>query len=1025
MNGSTRGEASNFTDIFIKRPVLAIVLSLVILILGARSLSELSLREYPKVEDTLVTVQTAYPGADANVVQGFITMPLERAIASADGIDYMESSSKEGMSTISVFMKLNYNSNAALAEVLSETNAVLNQLPKQSQLPLITKTSVTNLAYLYLAFTSKSMSGSQITDYISRAVQPKIQSINGVGQVMIYGNKSFAMRIWLNPEKMAEFNVTPVQVSQALANNNYIAANGYTKSEYLQVNVSAGTYLHNVKQFKNLVVANDNGTLVRIKNIGTVELGSQSYDAGNIMNGEKAVVMGIFITPTANPLTVVNNIRKILPSLRAQLPAHLRLRVAFDRTTFIRSSLSEVIKAVVETILIVVIIIFLFLGSVRSVIIPIIAIPLSIIGNLFIMYYLHYSINLLTLLAMVLAIGLVVDDAIVVVENVSRHIEEGKKPVEAALIGARELGIPVIAMSITLVAVFLPIGFMSGLTGALFTEFAFTLAGTVIISGIIALTLSPMMSSKFLKPDMGKKGFPHFLDVMFNKIKLIYSKILHSVLDYKPVVAFVIIVVLVSAYFLFITTKTELAPTEDQGVIFVQGTAAPTSTFKNLNLYAKQIGGIYRTFPELSHYFMALGASSNDSLMSGFLLKPWSQRKKTQMQLTPELQGKLNTVTGLKLVAFPLPSLPGSQGLPIEFVITSTANYSELRSVSDSFEERAMKSGLFLYMDSDLKYDEPLLNVSIDRSKAQSMGVNMQEIGDTLSTMLSENYVNWFEMQGYSYKVIPQVIQKYRFNASMLKNYYVAASNGNMVPLSSFIKIKTSVVPESLNQFNQLNSVTLSATTKPGVTIGQALNYLKSISKTIFPKGFSYNFAGQSRQYVEEGSTMVITFFFALIIIFLVLSALFDSFLDPLIILVSVPMSLTGALIFLSLGFATINIYTEVGLVTLIGLVSKHGILITRFANDLQKNEGLDKRSAIEQASATRLRPILMTTAAMVFGVVPLLIATGAGAVSRFDIGLVIASGLGIGTFLTIFIVPTVYMFIGKDINKSKAKDKD
>ncbi|MHB1664816.1 MAG: efflux RND transporter permease subunit [bacterium] len=1025
MKDLKRGEANNFTDIFIKRPVLAIVLSLVILILGARSLSELSLREYPKVEDTLVTVQTAYPGADANVVQGFITMPLERAIASADGIDYMESSSTEGMSTISVFMKLNYNSNAALAEILSETNSVLNQLPKQSQLPTITKTSVTNLAYLYLAFTSKSMSGSQITDYISRAVQPKIQSINGVGQVMIYGNKSFAMRIWLNPKKMAEFNVTPVQVSQALANNNYIAANGYTKSEYLQVNVSAGTYLHNVKQFKNLVVANDDGTLVRIKDIGTVELGSQSYDAGNIMNGEKAVVMGIFTTPTANPLTVVNNIRQILPSLRAQLPAHLSLRVAFDRTTFIRSSLSEVIKAVVETILIVVIVIFLFLGSVRSVIIPIIAIPLSIIGNLFIMFYLHYSINLLTLLAMVLAIGLVVDDAIVVVENVSRHIEEGKKPVEAALIGARELGVPIIAMSITLVAVFLPIGFMSGLTGALFTEFAFTLAGTVIISGIIALTLSPMMSSKFLKSDMGKKGFTHFLDVTFDKIKLFYSKILHSVLDYKPVVAFVIIVVLVSAYFLFITTKTELAPTEDQGVIFVQGTAAPTSTFQNLNLYAKQIGGIYRTFPELSHYFMALGASSNDSLMSGFLLKPWSQRKKTQMQLTPELQGKLDTVTGLKLVAFPLPSLPGSQGLPVEFIITSTANYSELRSVSDSLEERAMKSGLFLYMDSDLKYDEPLLNVSIDRSKAQSMGVNMQEIGDTLSTMLSENYVNWFEMQGYSYKVIPQVIQKYRFNAGMLKNYYVAASNGNMVPLSSFIKIKTSVVPESLNQFNQLNSVTLSATTKPGVTIGQALNYLKGISKTIFPKGFSYNFAGQSRQYVEEGSTMVITFFFALIIIFLVLSALFDSFADPLIILVSVPMSLTGALIFLSLGFATINIYTEVGLVTLIGLVSKHGILITRFANDLQKNEGLDKRSAIEQAAATRLRPILMTTAAMVFGVVPLLIATGAGAVSRFDIGLVIASGLGIGTFLTIFIVPTVYMFIGKDINKSEAKDKD
>lgn len=1025
MNDLTRGKGSGFTDIFINRPVLAIVLSLIILILGARSLSELTVREYPKVEDTLVTVQTAYPGASANVVQGFISMPLERAIASSEGIDYMTSSSAEGMSTISVFMKLNYNPNAALAEVLAQVNSVLNQLPAQSQRPVITKTSVTNLAYLYLAFTSNSMSGSQMTDYISRAVQPKVQAISGVGQVMIYGNKSFGMRIWLNPEKMAEFNVTPVEVSNALANNNYIASNGYTKGNYIQVNISADTLLHSVKQFKNLVVADDGGTLIRIKDIGAVELGSVSYDAGNIMNGKKAVVMGIFTTPTANPLTVVKNIRKILPSLKAQLPAHIKLRVAFDRTVFISSSIDEVIKVVIETLIIVIIVIFLFLGSVRSVIIPVIAIPLSIIGDLFIMYYLHYSINLLTLLAMVLAIGLVVDDAIIVVENVSRHIEEGKKPIEAALIGARELGIPVIAMSTTLVAVFLPIGFMGGLTGALFTEFAFSLAGAVLISGIIALTLSPMMSSRFLKEDMGKSGFTHFLDVSFDKIKSVYSKILHGILDYKPIVAFVIIVVLTSAYFLFITTKSELAPTEDQGVIFVQGTASPTSTFKNLDMYAKQIGDIYRTFPELSHYFMALGASGNNSLISGFLLKPWSQRKKTQMQLTPMLQQKLNAVTGLKLVAFPLPSLPGSQGLPVEFVITSTSNYSELMGVYDSLEEKAMKSGLFMYMDSDLKYDEPQLDIKIDRSKAQSMGIDMQEIGDTLSTMLSENYVNWFEMDGYSYKVIPQVIQKYRFNAGMLKNYYMTASNGNMVPLSSFIKIKTSVAPESLNQFNQLNSVTVSAVTRQGVTIGQALTYLENISKSIFPKGFSYNFAGQSRQYVEEGSAMLITFFFSLIIIYLILAALFDSFLDPLIILVSVPMSLTGALIFLSLGFATINIYTEVGLVTLIGLVSKHGILITRFANDLQKNEGLDKRSAIEQASAIRLRPILMTTAAMVFGVVPLLIATGAGAVSRFDIGLVIASGLGIGTFLTIFIVPTVYMFIGKDINKDKEKNKE
>ncbi|MGC8554576.1 MAG: efflux RND transporter permease subunit [Candidatus Acidulodesulfobacterium sp.] len=1019
MNELKPQKTKSFTGIFIQRPVLAIVISLVILILGARSLSELTLREYPKVKDTLITVQTAYPGASAQVVQGFITMPLERAIASSEGIDYMTSTSTEGVSTIQVFMKLNFSSNAALAEVLSQVNSVLNQLPKQSQLPVITKTSVTNLAYLYLAFTSNTLSSSQITDYLTRAVQPKIQAVSGVGQVQIYGNKQFGMRIWLNPKKMAEFNVTPIDVSSALANNNYIASNGYTKGNYVQVNISADTLLTSVKQFRNLVVADDGGTLVRIKDIGTVEMGAVSNDAGNIMNGKRAVVMGIFTTPSANPLTVVKKLTGMIPSLRKQLPAHMKLRVAFNRTIFISSSINEVIKTVVETLIIVIIVIFLFLGSGRSVAIPVIAIPLSIIGDLFIMYYLNYSINLLTLLAFVLAIGLVVDDAIIVVENVSRHIEEGKKPFDAAIIAAKELGVPIIAMSITLVAVFLPIGFMGGLTGALFTEFAFTLAGAVLISGIIALTLSPMLTSKFLKEDMGKKGLTHFLDVTFEKIKNIYSKILHGVLDYKPVVALVIIVVLTAAYFLFITTKSELAPTEDQGVVFVQGTASPTSTYKNLKHYAKQIGRIYDSFPQMNRYFMALGASGNNTLISGMILKPWSKRNLTQMQLTPMVQEKLNSITGLQLAAFALPSLPGSQGLPVMFVITSTDNYLEMRSVALKLEQKAMKSGLFLYMDKDLKYDEPQIKIIINKNKAQSMGINMATIGDTLSTMLSENYVNWFEMDGYSYKVIPQVIQKYRFDQNLLKNYYVTASNGNMVPLSSFISFKTVTVPESLNQFDQLNSVTISAIPKPGVTIGQALSFLEKASKNIFPKGFSYNFAGQSRQFVQEGSAMIVTFFFSLIIIYLVLAALFDSFIDPVIILISVPMSITGALIFLSLGFATINIYTEVGLVTLIGLVSKHGILITKFANDLQK-EGVDKRTAIEQAASIRLRPILMTTFAMVFGVVPLLLATGAGAVSRFDIGLVIAAGLGIGTFLTIFIVPTVYMFFGKDLNKNK-----
>ena len=1009
-----------FTDIFIKKPVLSVVLSLIILFLGLRSITELGVRQFPKTEDTLITVQTAYPGASAEVVQGFITTPLERAIASSEGIDYMTSSSSEGISTINVYMKLNYDPNAALSEVLAQVNSVLNQLPQQAQLPVITKTSVTNVAYLYLSFTSNSMNSSQMTDYINRVIVPQVQAVNGVGQVMVYGNKTFAMRVWLNPTKMAEFNITPLEVYQALESNNYISATGYTKSPYIQINISTATDLHTIDEFKNLVVANYNGTLIRLKDIAKVELGSVNYSATNIFNGKEAIVLGIFTTPTANPLTVVDNIYKILPSMKSQLPSAMKMKVAYDRTTYIRTSIDEVVKTVLETLIVVIAVIFLFLGSYRSVIIPVIAIPLSIVGGMFMMFLLGYTINLLTLLAMVLAIGLVVDDAIIVVENVDRHISEGKNRLEASLLAARELGVPILAMSITLVAVFLPIGFMSGLTGALFKEFAFTLAGDVIISGIVALTLSPMLSSKFLKEETNKKGFAYFLDKQFDGLRTLYSKILKVVLDSKPVVVFVIIVVLTSAYFLFITSKSELAPTEDQGVIFVQGTGAPTTTLNDLEHSAKQIEQVYKTFPELQQYFMALGfGSSNNALISGFMLKPWNERKKTQMEILPYLQEKLNTVPGLQIVAFPLPSLPGSQGLPVQFVITTTSGYKQLYQVSNELIAQAMKSGLFAYMDSDLKYDQPQIDISIDRSKALSMGINMQTLGNSLSTLLSENYINWFSMQGYSYKVIPQVLDKYRFDQNSLKNYYIAASNGQLVPLSSIITIKTTTVPEALNRFNQQNSATISATMKPGVTLGQALSYLENLSKKIFPHGYTYNFSGQSRQFVQEGSSMLITFIFALVIIYLVLAALFESFIDPLIILISVPMSITGALIFLSLGFATVNIYTEVGLVTLIGLVSKHGILIVKFANDLQ-DQGISKRQAIEQAAQIRLRPILMTTAAMVFGVVPLLLATGAGAVSRFDIGLVIASGLGIGTFLTIFIVPTVYLLIGKDISKAK-----
>lgn len=1016
----------HFTDLFIKRPVLATVISLLILAMGLRAIDSLPIMQYPFTENAVVTVTTTYTGADPAVVAGFITTPLENSIAQASGIDYMTSSSTPSTSTITVNLLLNYDPLKALSDITTKVNAVQNQLPKNSQLPVITVTVGETIDSMYIGFYSKELSINKITDYLIRVVQPKLQSINGVQTAEILGNQTFAMRAWLDPVKLAGFGVSAADVANALADNDFISAVGRTDGQMFIQNLTADTNLTDTNQFRKMILKSQNGAIIRLGDVGTVELGAQNYNSAVSFDGKTAVYVGIVVAPSANLLTVINEIKKAFPGIQEQLPQGLQANIVYDASAYVNSSINEVIRSLLEAFLIVTVVIFVFLGSIRSVIIPLIAIPLSTIGAFFIMLLLGYSINLLTLLALVLGIGLVVDDAIIVVENVQRHMEEGEPIIKSAILGARELAGPIVAITIVLIAVYAPIGFMGGLTGALFTEFAFTLAGAVTVSAVIALTLSPMMCSKFLKvSEKGKSGFILFIDKNFEKLQQKYESALHHALNYLPVVAVFAAVILASNYFLFITSQSELAPQEDQGIIIAQVTAPANSSLAQTQLYANQVSDIFRQYDETAHIFQIDGSNGLNVSIVGMVFKPWDDRKRTTNQLQPIIQAQLDKIAGAKIAAFQLPSLPGGgKGLPIQFVIKTTDDFYQLNVVLQSFLDEARASGIFAYLDPDLKIDQLQTNILLDRDKASDLGLNMQDLGNILGAALSEGYINYFDYFGRSYQVIPQVNRMQRENPEQVLNYYIKTANGSSVPISTVAKLKRMVVPESLNHFQQLNSATISAIAFPGVTMGDALGKFAGIAKNILPQGYDVDYAAQSRQFVQESSALIVTFFFALIIIFLSLAALFESFRDPLIVLISVPMSICGAMIFVSLGVggASLNIYSEVGLVTLIGLISKHGILIVQFANDLQK-EGKGKLEAVTMAAGIRLRPILMTTAAMVLGVIPLIMATGAGAESRYNIGLVIATGISIGTLFTLFVVPAMYMILAED-RTQKARDQ-
>ncbi|SDQ71621.1 efflux RND transporter permease subunit [Pseudovibrio sp. Tun.PSC04-5.I4] len=1012
----------SFTEIFVRRPVLASTISLMILALGLRAIFLLPVLEYPKTENAVITVSTTYYGASAETIAGFITTPLEEAIAQAEGIDYMTSTSASTVSTIIVNLVLNYDADKALTEISSQISSVIDQLPQQTQNPVLTIEIGETIDAMYIGFTADVIDPNQLTDYIIRVVQPQVQAIAGVQTAELIGEKRYAIRAWLDPGKLAAYGLTGTDVANALSANDFISGVGNSKGQMVQVELTANTNLTDVEQFRQLVVKQTDGAIVRMRDIGSVVLGSEDYDNAVLFSGKQAIYIGVKASPAANILAMLDEVRALIPVIQEAMPPGLKATIVYDSGLFINAAIDEVISALLEALVIVTLVVFLFIGSPRTVAIPIIAIPLSLIGTFFIMLVLGYSINLLTLLALVLAIGLVVDDAIIVVEDVERHISEGSTPKQAAIQAGQDLGRPIIAMTIVLVAVYAPIGFQGGLTGALFTEFAFTVVGAVTVSAIVALTLTPMMSSKILKARTQETSgwddaLTKTIDDVYNRFRQRYLRLLEKSLDNRPVVLLFAFIILSSIPFLYDTSQKELAPQEDQGLVLAQSTPSPSATLEQKLLYTQQIYGIAAKYPETEGVFQLILASS---AITGILLTPWDQRDQTATELQYAMQGPMESVAGFKTVMFQNPPLPGSSGLPVQFVLKTTQPIDKLNLVGSDLLDKAKATGKFVYIDKDLKIDKPQGQITIDRDLTAELGLTMADVGSSLTNLMSGGYINYFDLDGRSYQVIPQIIQYDRLNPDQLLNTYLRTGNGSIVPLSTIATMETQVTPQFIPHFQQQNSLTLSGVPNFGVQLEEALATLKQLAEAELPEGYTIDYAQQSRQYEQESSSFAVTFAFALLIIFLTLAAQFESFRDPIIILISVPMSIAGALFFINIGVggASINIYTQVGIITLMGLISKHGILIVEVARELQENEGASKRKAIIGALEIRLRAILMTTAAMVLGVIPLVLATGAGAASRFNMGLVIATGLSIGTMFTLFVVPNVYMLIAVDRSK-------
>ncbi len=1011
-----------FTDLFIRRPVLAIVVNLVILIAGLQSIRSLSVRQFPRTDVAVVTVTTVYVGASADLVRGFITSPVERVLASADGVDYIESSSAQSVSTITVHLKLNYSTNDALTQIQAKVAEVRNDLPPEAQAPVIqVQTADAQFAAMYLGFASNDLDQNQISDYLVRVVQPRLSAVSGVQRADILGGRTFAMRVWLKPDQMAAHGLSASEVWGTLAQNNSLSALGRTKGTMTSVNLVANTDLKTPEEFRAMIVKQQGSDVVRLGDIADVQLGAEDYDTEVKFNGQTATFMGVWVLPTANALEVIRDVRKAVAELERELPVGMTVGIPYDSTLYIEQSIHEVLKTLTETLLIVVLVIFLFLGSIRGLIIPVVAIPVSLIGAVFLMSAAGFTINLLTLLAIVLSVGLVVDDAIVVVENVERHVHLGEPPFQAAIHAARELVGPIIAMTITLAAVYTPVALQGGLTGALFREFAFTLAGAVIISGVVALTLSPMMGSRLLRAGDNERGFAGFVNHQFERFRQKYMSMLAGTLQNRSVVLvlWLIVVLLMVPFYMF--TQKELAPGEDQSVVFGVVQAAPNATLDQTRLFATGVYEVFHSFPEAKNIFQITTPGGG---FAGMVTSPWNERKKSAAALQMEVAGGFSRIPGVRGIALVPPSLPGGEGFPVDLVIASTAEPEQLLAIAGQLVGKAYASGKFMYVDTDLKFDQPQAEVVFDRDKVRSLGVDLNKVGQDLSRMLGGNFVNRFSVQGRSYKVIPQIKRAERLTAEQLESIYVSGPEGKLVPLSTFATLKTTTQPRELKRFQQLNAVRLQGVIPTGVPLDEALGFLETEARRTLPPGYAIDFAGESRQLRAEGGRFLGVFLLSGILIFLVLAAQFESFRDPFVILAgSAPLALSGSLMFMFLGLNTLNIYSQVGLITLVGLVAKNGILIVEFANHLQER-GLDKARAVIEAAGTRLRPILMTTAATVFGHLPLILARGPGAGARNSIGLALVTGMVIGTAFTLFVVPAVYTVVAKAHRREQALEE-
>ena len=1022
------------TDVFVRRPVLSIVVNLIIVIAGLQAIRTLNVRQYPRLESATITIRTPYVGASADLVRGFITTPIERSVAAADGIDYIESQSEQGLSTINVRLQLNFDAARALADVSARVNQVRGDLPPEAEVPAIAlEPSDAQFASMYLSFDSKILQDNQVTDYLIRVVQPRLSAVEGVQRADILGGRTFALRAWLKPDRMAALNISPSQVRQALAANNYLSAIGQTKGTFLQLNLSATTDIESVEDFRRLVVRQEGGTLVRLGDIADVVLGADNYEMDVRMSGERAVFMGVWVLPNANALDVIKRVRAELAKIQSELPSGLSAMIAFDATKYIDNAIHEVRGTLIETIGIVIVVIFLFLGSLRTVVVPVVAIPVSLIGAVFLMQVFGFSLNLLTLLAIVLSVGLVVDDAIVVVENVDRHMKEGHTPIEASILGARELVGPIIAMTVTLAAVYAPIGLQGGLTGALFREFVFTLAGAVLISGVVALTLSPMMSSRLLRQEQHDHRFTHLVDGIFDRIKHRYSRMLAVTLANRPAVYIVWGVLSLLVVPLYMFSGKELAPTEDQGVVFGKVDVPANATMEQVTPFTEQVFQGFKSTPEFSHSFQITFPSGG---FGGMIVKPWNERPRSIFQIHQEVFGKLMGISGVRAPVFLPPALPSPGVFPVEFVIASTGTHEDLLKAADALVFEAIKSGQFAFPPvTDVRIDQAKAEIVFDREKMASMGISMQQVGADLGTMLGGNYINRFSMAGRSYKVIAQIERSGRLTPDDLGDIHVTGPRGTLIPLSSIATFRTGVEPRTLNRFQQLNAIKISGVAPRSLEEG--LHVLETAAAKVLPPGSRVDYTGESRQLRQEAGKFLPAMGLAIVLIFLVLAAQFNSFRDPLVVLAgSVPLAMFGAMIFTFLKFSgppgmkfaltegwttTLNIYSQVGLVTLVGLIAKNGILVVEFANHKQET-GLSKVAAVQAAAETRLRPILMTTIATVAGHFPLTLVHGPGAAARNSIGIVLVGGMAIGTIFTLFVVPSVYVLIAKEHRKGEQR---